>query len=79
MAGTPYCRLRTDGDVVVGEDAELDETRPEPAAVGALMVQRLLQLGRRDALFAQEEFAESDSHELLGTRLRVRHDSGRDG
>ena len=47
----------------------LTRLRPEPAAVGALMVQRLLQLGRGDALFAQQQFAESDSHVLLaGTR-----------
>ena len=64
IAGTPYCRLSTRRDVVVCEDAELDETGAEPATIGALMVQRLLQLGRCDALFAQEQFAESDSHVL---------------
>ena len=46
MAGTPYCRLSTDGDVFVAQDPELDETAPQPPAMLALMVQRLLQLGR---------------------------------
>ena len=54
MAGTPYWRLSDGGDVVVRKDPELDETRPEPATILALMVQRLLELDRGDALFAQQ-------------------------
>ena len=40
-------------DVLVFQEAQLDESRPEPAAVGALMRQRFLQLSRSDALLAQ--------------------------
>jgi hypothetical protein len=51
------------GDVVVGQDAELDETRPEPSPMLALVLERLLELDGRDALFAQEQVAEPNGHE----------------
>ena len=41
-------------DLFVADEPQLDEVRPQPPAVGALMVQRLLQLAGRDALFAQQ-------------------------
>ena len=50
------------GDLLVLDHPQLDERHPQLAAVGLLMVQGLLQLGGRDALFAEQEFAETNSH-----------------
>ena len=50
------------GDLLVLDHPQLDEGHPQLAAVGLLMVQGLLQLGGGDALFAEQEFAEPNSH-----------------
>ena len=50
------------GDLLVLDESELDEIEPELAAVGFLIVQRLLQLGRRDALFFEQKLANANGH-----------------
>ena len=50
------------GDLLVLDEAELDEIEAELAAVGLLIVQRLLQLGRSDALLLQQQLADADRH-----------------
>ena len=45
------------GDLLVLDEAELDEVEAELAAVGLLVVQRLLQLRRRDALLFEQQLA----------------------
>ena len=49
-------------DLFVGDETELDEIQAELAAIGLLIVQRLLQLGRSDALFLQKQVADADGH-----------------
>ena len=50
------------GDLFVLDEAELDEVQAELAAVRLLMVQRLLQLRRRDALLLEQQLADTDGH-----------------
>src|SRR5690606_40376855 len=52
------------GDLLVAHVSELDEVEPELAAVLALIVERLLQLLRRDALLLQQELADAYRHVL---------------
>ena len=61
------------GDLFVLDEAELDEVDAELAAVGLLIVQRLLQLRRRDALFFEQQLADADGHRVrpCGKRLRL--------
>src|SRR5262249_50413308 len=65
-------------DVFVAKNAELDQTGGEPAAVGLLVVERFLQLRRRDALLTKQQFPETDGHvsvtrpSLLGAASRAR-------
>ena len=50
------------GDFFIVDETELDEIEAELAAVGLLIVQRLLQLGRSNALFFQQQFAKAHGH-----------------
>ena len=50
------------GDLLVLDEAELDEIEAELAAIGLLIVQRLLQLGRRNALLFEQKLANTDGH-----------------
>ncbi len=61
--GTPYCLLQQRGDLLVLDEAHLDEVVAELAAIGLLMVQGLLQLVRGDALLFEKQFANADGHE----------------
>ena len=56
-------------DLFVGDEAELDEIQAKLAAVGLLIVQRLLQLRRSDALFFQKQIADADGHRYNSDRL----------
>ena len=60
------------GDLLVLDEAELDEVEAELAAVGLLIVQRLLQLGRSDALLFEQQLANADGHR---SRFSLREDS----
>ena len=53
------------GDLLVLDEAQLDEVVAELPPVGLLMVQGLLELLRGDALLLQEEFANADGHRTL--------------
>jgi hypothetical protein len=66
MEGTPLAADRR-GDVFFSDEAELDETAAQPSAMQTLMIQRLLELDRCHALFAQQQFAESDGHDQADT------------
>ena len=50
------------GDLLVLDEAHLDEVVAELAPIGLLMVQGLLELLRGDPLLLQEEFANADGH-----------------
>ena len=51
------------GDLLVLDEAQLDEVVAELAPVGLLMVQGLLELLGGDPLLLEEEFANADGHE----------------
>ena len=51
------------GDLLVLDEAQLDEVVAELPPVGLLVVQGLLQLLRGDALLLEKELADSDGHE----------------
>ena len=60
--GTPYC---FDSSAVISSSLikfQLDEIGAELAPVLALVVQRLLQLLRGDALFFEKQFADTNGH-----------------
>ena len=63
------------GDLLVLDEPELDEVEPELAPVGLLIAQRLLQLGRRNALFLEQQLTNADGHRsgslALWERLRL--------
>jgi hypothetical protein len=52
------------GDLLVLDEAQFDEIVAELAAAGFLVVQRLLQLRRSDALLFQQQLADADWHWL---------------
>ena len=52
------------GDFFVGDEAESDQIQSDLAAVGLLMVQRFLQLGRCDALFFEQQLADTNGHRV---------------
>ena len=62
IEGTPVLLAEKRRDLFVGDEAELDEIQAKLAAVGFLIVQRLLQLRRSDALFLQKQVADADRH-----------------
>ncbi len=64
IEGTPYCLLRRGGDLLVLDEAQLDEVEAQLAAIRLLIVQRFLQLGRRDALFLEQQLANANGHRL---------------
>src|SRR6185437_14395799 len=49
-------------DLFVFDEVQLDEIESELAAVGLLVVQRYLQLGRRNALLLEQQLANTDGH-----------------
>ncbi len=49
-------------NLVVFDEVELDEIRPELAPILALIVQRFLELLRSDALLFEKQFANTDGH-----------------
>ena len=51
------------GDLVVFDEAELDQIEAELPPVRALVVQRLLKLLGRDALLFEKQFSDSNRHE----------------
>ena len=53
------------GDLLVLDEAKLDEVVTELAAAGLLIVQRLLQLRRSNALLFQQQLANADGHRVL--------------
>ena len=56
-------------DLFVGHETELDEIQAQLPAVGLLIVERLLQLRRSDALFLQKQVADADGHRYNSDRL----------
>ena len=60
--GDPVLLAEQRGDLFVLDEAELDEVEAELAAVGLLVVQRILQLGRSDALLFEQQLANADGH-----------------
>ena len=52
------------GDFLVLDEPEADQIQADLAAVRLLMVQRLLQLGRRDALFLEQQLADTNGHRV---------------
>ena len=52
------------GDLLVLDEAQLDQVEAELPPIGLLMVQGLLQLLGRDALLLQQELANTDGHDF---------------
>jgi hypothetical protein len=63
--GTPYLLRQQGRDLFVLDEAQLDEVVPELSAARLLIVERLLQLGRSDALLFEQQLAYADGHRLL--------------
>ena len=64
IEGTPYCLLSS---AVISSSLtkpSLTRLKPSLPAVGLLIVQRLLQLRRRDALFFEKQLADANGHRL---------------
>ena len=49
-------------DLFILHHPQLDERDPQFAAIGFLVIQRLLQLGWRDALLSKKEFPDTNGH-----------------
>jgi hypothetical protein len=64
MEGNAVLLAEERRDFLVLDEPELDEVEPELAAVGLLVVQRLLQLRRRNALLFEQQLANPDGHRL---------------
>ena len=71
------------GDLLVLDEPQLDQVEAELPAIGLLIAQRVLQLGRRNPLFFQQQLAYADGHRLRllavgppGTRLKLRSSWG---
>ena len=60
--GDPVLLAEQRGDLLVFDEAELDEIETELAAVGLLVGQRLLQLSRSDALLFEQQLTNADGH-----------------
>ena len=58
-------------DFFVGHETELDEIQAQLPAVGLLIVERLLQLRRSDALFLQKQVADADGHRYNSDRQKL--------
>ena len=71
IEGTPVLLAEKRRDLFVGDEAELDEIQAKLAAVGLLIVQRLLQLRRSDALFLQKQVADADGHRCNSDREKL--------
>ena len=50
------------GDLLVLDEAELDQIEAELPPIGLLIVQGLLELLRRDALLFEKKFADANGH-----------------
>ena len=64
MEGTPYCLLSSSVISSSLTNPRRDQIEADLPAVRLLVVQRLLQLGRRDALFFEEQLTYANGHRL---------------